>query len=91
MASRLQATPNGRKLWDWLTGEGKKEYIGKPHPWTALYNFLVKHGVPPKQAEGETSNILLATPAGRAAYAQGHSGHKSIGQHVMEARKPRGK
>lgn len=93
MASRLQATPNGRRLWNWLTGEGKREYIGKPHPWTALRDFLLKHGVPANQADGEATNIMRATPEGRAAFQQGHgkSGHKTVGQRVMEARKQRGK
>jgi hypothetical protein len=86
VASRLQATPNGRKLWNWLTGEGKKEYIGKPHPWTAIRDFLLKHGVPPQQADGEATNILMATPEGRAAFQQGHS---KSGQRVMDARRRR--
>ncbi|MEU0467295.1 hypothetical protein ABZ215_25110 [Amycolatopsis sp. NPDC006131] len=87
MPSRLPLTPHGKQLWDWLIGEGQKEYIGKPHPWTALYRFLIKHGVPPEQAEGLATNVLMATPAGRAAFKAGHSGHKTIGQRVVEGRR----
>lgn len=87
MASRLPATPHGRNLWKWLIGEGQKEYIGKPHPWTALRNFLIKHGVPASQADGAATNILMATPQGRAAFKAGHSGHKTVGQRIAEGRK----
>jgi hypothetical protein len=87
MASRLPLTPHGKQLWDWLTGEGKKIWVGKPHPWTAVRDFLLKHGVPANRADGEATNILMATPEGRAAFKAGHSGHKSIGQRIADGRR----
>lgn len=65
MPSGLQTSPQGRKLWKWLTGpEGFAMYSGSPHPWTTLRDFLIAHGVPPGQADGEATNVMLATPAG---------------------------
>jgi hypothetical protein len=88
MVSRLQLTPQGRKLWKyWLSSEGMARYIGKPHPWTALRDALLKEGVPANQADGLATNILQATPQGRAAFKAGHSGHKSIGQRIAEGRR----
>jgi hypothetical protein len=34
----------------WITGEGRAKWVGKPHPWTALYHHLVKH-MPPDSAK----------------------------------------
>lgn len=34
----------------WIHGEGRAKWVGKPHPWTALYHHLVKH-MPPEQAK----------------------------------------
>lgn len=74
-ASQLQATKNGRKLWKWLTSaEGTAHFAGSPHPWTALVAFLVSKGVPPGQAHGEATNVMMATPAGKALFAMGHKG-----------------
>lgn len=73
--SRLQLSEHGRNLWNWLTSTpGMSHYIGAEHPWTTLRDFLVEHGVTPEQAEGETTNIMLATPAGRAAFKAHHQG-----------------
>lgn len=75
-ASGLQATANGRKLWKWLTSaEGTAHFATSPHPWTALVAFLVSKGVPPGQAHGEATNIMMATPAGKALFAMGHKGN----------------
>jgi HK97 family phage portal protein len=74
-ASRLPLTPNGRKLWDWLTSaEGQARYLSSPHPWTALRDFLLEHGVSPQQADGEATNVMLATAAGRVAFKAHHQG-----------------
>lgn len=27
----------------WTKGEGRAKWIGKPHPWTALYRHLLRH------------------------------------------------
>jgi HK97 family phage portal protein len=73
--SRLPLTEHGLNLWRWLTGpEGMAEYLPKPHPWTALRDFLLAHDVPAHEVEGEATNIMLATPAGRAAFAAHHQG-----------------
>lgn len=67
----------GPKLWKyWTKGEGVGRYIGKPHPWTALRNALLKEGVPAHMVDGLATNIMMATPAGKAAYKQGHPGKK---------------
>lgn len=73
--SRLQLTENGRHLWNYYTSaKGMAEYLTKEHPWTALRDFLLEHGVPADQAGGETTNIMLATAAGRAAFQAHHQG-----------------
>lgn len=88
-ASGLQATANGRKLWKWLTSaEGTAHFAGSPRPWTALVAFLVSKGVPPGQAHGEATNIMMATAAGRALFAKGHKGKgkKKRGDMKIETR-----
>lgn len=86
-ASGLQATKNGRKLWKWLTSaEGTAHFAGSPHPWTALKNFLMSKGVPAGKAEGEATNIMMATAAGRALFAKGHKGKKKRGDMKTEIR-----
>lgn len=73
--SRLQLSENGRHLWNYYTSaEGLATYIGKQHPWTALRDFLLEHNVPAHEADGEATNIMLATPAGRAAFKAHHQG-----------------
>ena len=84
-ASGLQATANGRKLWKWLTSaEGTAHFAGSPHPWTALVAFLVSKGVSPDKAEGEATNIMMATPAGKALFAMGHKGKGKKKRGVMK-------
>lgn len=87
-ASGLQATANGRKLWKWLTSaEGTAHFAGSSHPWQALVDFLVSKGVSPGQAQGEATNIMQATPAGKALFAKGHKGkHKKRGDMTTEIR-----
>lgn len=68
----------GSKLWKyWVSGPGLARYIGKPHPWTALRDALLKEGVPANMVSGLTTNIMLATPQGKAAYKQGHKSGSS--------------
>jgi hypothetical protein len=72
-ASRLPLTEHGRNLWDWLTGPGGlAQFAADPQPWTALRDFLIRHGVDAAQAPGEATNIMQATPAGRALFALHH-------------------
>lgn len=87
MPSGLQTSPQGRKLWKWLTGpEGFAMYSGSPHPWTTLRDFLIAHGVSPAQADGEATNIMQATPAGRVLFrmhhGKGHGDGKTPGEKV---------
>jgi HK97 family phage prohead protease len=85
--SGLQATKNGRKLWKWLTSaEGTAHFAGSPHPWQALVDFLVSKGVSPGQAQGEATNIMMATAAGKALFAMGHKGKKKRGVMKTETR-----
>ena len=80
MPSGLQTSPQGRKLWKWLTGpEGFAMYSASPHPWTRLRDFLIEHGVSPAQADGEATNIMLASAAGRALFDLHHKGKKPGG------------
>lgn len=63
----------GSKLWRYWTGpKGSARYMGNPHPWTALRDALIKEGVPPGQAPGLATNIMMATPAGRALFKAHH-------------------
>lgn len=65
----------GSKLWKYWTGaKGFARCAGAAHPWTALRDALLSEGVPAKSADGLATNIMLATPAGRALYAKGHKG-----------------
>lgn len=73
--SQLQLSEHGRNLWNWLTSPaGLAHYIGAANPWTTLRDFLVEHGVAAGEADGETTNIMLATAAGRAAFTAHHQG-----------------
>jgi HK97 family phage portal protein len=76
-ASRLEIKP-GTSLWVyWTVGAGTARYLTHPHPWTALRDALISEGVPIGQANGLSTNIMMATPEGRAAFAAHHKG----GQH----------
>lgn len=73
--SNLEFGP-GSSLWKYWTGpEGMARYIGHAHPWTALRDALASEGVPAAQADGLATNIMEATPAGRAAFKAHHGAH----------------
>lgn len=80
-ASQLQLTPNGRKLWKYWTGpEGLARYAHSAHPWTTLRDALMKESAKSgepltlEQANGLATNIMQATPAGRALFKLHHGG-----------------
>lgn len=67
----------GSKLWDYWTGsKGFARYGAADHPWTTLKAELISEGVPAHEAGGLATNIMMATPAGRALFAKGHKGKK---------------
>lgn len=79
-ASQLQLTPNGRKLWQYWTGpEGLARYAKSANPWTTLRDALLaesaKNGEPltPDEANGLATNIMQATPTGRALFKAHHA------------------
>ncbi|NIH81694.1 HK97 family phage prohead protease [Amycolatopsis viridis] len=73
--SNLKYGP-GSPLWEYWTGpEGLARYATSPHPWTALRDALISEGVPTSMADGLATNIMQATPAGRALFAKHHGGH----------------
>lgn len=72
--SRLQLKP-GTALWQWFTvGAGFRTWSVSPHPWQTIVDMVESHGVPPSQSHGEATNIMQATPAGRALFALHHKG-----------------
>lgn len=72
--SRLQVG-RGSKLWLYWTGrKGSARYMGSADPWTTLRDALIKEEVPPGQAPGLATNIMMATPAGRALFKAHHKG-----------------
>jgi hypothetical protein len=48
--------------------------MGSPNPWTTLRAELIKEGVPAGQAAGLATEIMRATPAGRALFDAHHKG-----------------
>lgn len=75
LASRLEIG-RGSKLWIyWTVGKGTARWMTKPHPWTALRDALLAEGVPAGQADGLATNIMMATPQGRALFKLHHQGH----------------
>jgi hypothetical protein len=72
-ASRLQFRP-GTALWRyWTRGKGAAKWMSAAHPWTTLRTLLLKY-VSPGVAKGLATNIMLATPAGRALFKAHHGG-----------------
>jgi hypothetical protein len=70
--SRLQIG-RGSKLWRyWTVGKGVARWMRALHPWTALRDALLSEGVPAGQANGLATNIMMATPAGRALFKAHH-------------------
>lgn len=70
--SKLPFGP-GHALWTyWTVGEGFDQWSVSPNPWTTLHALLLKHVGP--QAAGETTNVMLATPAGKALFEAHHQG-----------------
>lgn len=57
----------------WTVGKGQARWIASPTPWTTLRALLVKAGVPVTQAAGLATEIMQATPEGRAAFKAHHS------------------
>jgi hypothetical protein len=73
-SSALEIAP-GTPLWHyWTTGAGTARWLPDPAPWTALHDALISEGVPTGQAQGLATNIMMATPEGRAAFAAHHQG-----------------
>lgn len=69
----------GSKLWlYWIGPKGSARYMGSPTPWTTLRAELEKEGVPPGQSAGLATNIMKATPAGRALFDAHHG--KNLGK-----------
>lgn len=65
----------GTALWRYWTGpRGFARYAHSPNPWTTLRDALIKEGVPAAQAPGLATEIMQATPAGRALFKAHHSG-----------------
>lgn len=69
----------GSALWKYWTGpEGFARYAKSADPWTTLRDALMKesakHGEPMTlhEASGLATNIMMATPAGRALFALHH-------------------
>lgn len=72
--SNLKYGP-GHPLWKYWTGpEGFARYATSAEPWTTLRDALIKEGVPVTMADGLATNIMQATPAGRALFAAHHGG-----------------
>ncbi|MBN6037471.1 HK97 family phage prohead protease [Amycolatopsis sp. 195334CR] len=70
--SNLKHGP-GSPLWTYWTGpEGLARYANAVHPWTTLRNALLSEGIPASMADGLATNIMQATPAGRALFAAHH-------------------
>lgn len=64
---------HGTQLWVyWTVGKGQARWITSPTPWTTLRALLIKAGVPVGQASGLATEIMQATPEGRAAFAAHH-------------------
>ncbi|NBH01943.1 HK97 family phage prohead protease [Amycolatopsis sp. SID8362] len=73
--SNLKYGP-GSPLWRYWTGpEGFARYAGAAEPWTTLRDALLKEGVPATMADGLATNVMQATPAGRALFASHHGKH----------------
>jgi uncharacterized protein len=71
-ASKLPFGP-GHPLWTfWTVGKGFAEWSISPTPWQTLHDLLEKYVGP--HAAGETTNVMLATPAGRALFEAHHQG-----------------
>lgn len=70
--SNLKYGP-GSPLWKYWTGpEGLARYAGAADPWATLRDALLGEGVPASMANGLATNVMQATPAGRALYAAQH-------------------
>ncbi|MEU8636785.1 HK97 family phage prohead protease [Amycolatopsis sp. NPDC048633] len=70
--SNLKYGP-GSPLWKYWTGpEGLARYGAAAEPWTTLRDALLKEGVPVTMADGLATNVMQATPAGRALFAAHH-------------------
>lgn len=76
-ASQLMLRP-GTALWEyWTVGAGFRKWSIAPHPWQTLHDLLIaeSHGkVPVADVNGLVTNIMQATPAGRALFALHHKG-----------------
>lgn len=58
----------------WAEGKGFTEWAMSPTPWTTLTGLLASKGVPAGQIAGLATNLMEATPAGRALFAAHHGG-----------------
>jgi HK97 family phage prohead protease len=83
MSSDLQFG-KGSDLWDyWVHGKGTVRWMKAADPWTTLRNLLIKEGVPAREAPGLATNIMQATPAGRALF-KAHHGGRSKDENMTE-------
>jgi len=84
MASKLQYG-KGSHLWHyWVYGEGAARWMHSAHPWTTLRDLLIEEGVPAHEADGLATNIMQATPAGKALFKAHHHDGRSKDENMPE-------
>lgn len=55
----------GSALWNyWTKGAGFAKWAGAVHKWETLHKLLLEAGVPAHEADGLTTNIIMATMPG---------------------------
>ena len=84
-AAGMDTHPGGEELHRYwvLSAEGKAKWVTSPHPWTALYNHLVKF-MPPAKAKRVTSAWhfeVFHQHTGSDAYRVEHGG-KARGRRI---------
>jgi hypothetical protein len=62
----------------WSAGAGHAKWAGAVHKWTTLRDLLLKAGVPPAEADGLATNIIMAVMPGYMK--QAHA--KTEGKHM---------
>jgi HK97 family phage prohead protease len=75
MASDLKYG-QGSALWKyWTKGKGLARWSGAVHKWTTLRDLLLSEGVPPGEADGLATNIIMAVMPGymKQAHKKGRS------------------
>lgn len=70
---------NAYRLKVWWATEGRSRWAASPHPWSTLRKMLLEKGVPRRQVDGLTTNIMKLAGVSWTGYGKDREYHGLAG------------